>query len=158
MRLKILLNVLGGLFVILGLTMIFPMLVSFIYKGNDFNGFLISSTICIILGLPTWLLTRHNNSLTNKDGFAIVTFSWIFTAIAGALPFYFSGSIPNLTDAFFESMSGVTTTGASILGNINTLPHLKNGIESLPHGILFWRSFIQWIGGMGIIVFYIATI
>jgi len=69
-----------------------------------------------------------------------------------------SGAIPNITDAFFESMSGVTTTGATIIGNPVTLPHLPNGIESLPHGILFWRSFIQWIGGMGIIVFTIAIL
>ena len=103
-----------------------------------------------------WYFTRYNQSLTNRDGFAIVTFSWITTAVIGCLPFYLSGSIPNITDAFFESMSGVTTTGASILGNISTMPHLENGIESLPHGILFWRSFIQWIGGMGIIV--LATI
>jgi len=158
MRLKILLNVIGGLLVILGLTMILPIFISYFYEGNDLKGFLLSSSSCIGLGLPIWIFTRHNKTLTNKDGFAIVTFSWIFTAIAGALPFYFSGSIPNITDAFFESMSGVTTTGASILGNINTLPHLKNGIESLPHGVLFWRSFIQWIGGMGIIVFYIAIL
>lgn len=158
MRLKILLNVLGGLLVILGLAMILPIIISFSYGEYDLNGFIFSSIFCIGLGLPTWFITRHNNALTNKDGFAIVTFSWIFTAIAGALPFYFSGSIPNLTDAFFESMSGVTTTGATIIGNVSTLPHLTNGIESLPHGILFWRSFIQWIGGMGIIVFYIAIL
>ena len=158
MRLKILLNAIGGLLVIIGLTMILPIFISYFYGGNDLKGFLLSSSSCIGLGLPIWIFTRHNKTLTNKDGFAIVTFSWIFTAIAGALPFYFSGAIPNITDAFFESMSGVTTTGASILGNINTLPNLKNGIESLPHGVLFWRSFIQWIGGMGIIVFYIAIL
>lgn len=158
MRFKILLNILGSLLTILGCSMILPILISFGYGGNDLNGFLFSSAICIIVGFPIWFITRHNKTLTNRDGFAIVTFSWVFTAIAGALPFYFSGAIPNITDAFFESMSGVTTTGSSILGNINTLPHLKNGIESLPHGILFWRSFIQWIGGMGIVVFYIAIL
>lgn len=158
MRLKILLNVIGGLLVILGLTMILPIIISFIYKENDLNGFLVSLLLCVSVGLPIWALTRHNRTLTNRDGFAIVTFSWIFTAIVGAMPFYFSGAIPNFTDAFFESMSGVTTTGATIIGNIATLPNLENGIESLPHGILFWRSFIQWIGGMGIVVFYIAIL
>ena len=74
------------------------------------------------------------------------------------MPFYLTGAIPNFTDAFFESMSGVTTTGASIIGNPATLPNLPNGIESLSHGLLFWRSFIQWIGGMGIVVFYIAIL
>ena len=138
--------------------MIIPLSISWVFGESDFNGFLYSLLICITIGIPLWYSTRYNRNLTNRDGFAIVTFSWITTAVIGSLPFYLSGSIPNITDAFFESMSGVTTTGASILGNISTMPHLENGIESLPHGILFWRSFIQWIGGMGIIVFYIAIL
>ena len=158
MRFKPLFNTIGALLSILGFTMIIPMLISWVFGENDFNGFLFSFLVCITIGSPLWYFTRYNRSLTNRDGFAIVTFSWITTAVIGSLPFYLSGSIPNITDAFFESMSGVTTTGASILGNISTMPHLENGIESLPHGILFWRSFIQWIGGMGIIVFYIAIL
>ena len=158
MRPKPLLNILGALLSILGMTMIVPIFISYGYGESDLNGFLYSALICISIGLPVWIMTRHRRPLTNRDGFAIVTFSWIITAVAGALPFYFSGAIPNITDAFFESMSGVTTTGASIIGNTDTLPNLPNGIESLPHGILFWRSFIQWIGGMGIVVFYIAIL
>ena len=158
MRPKPLLNILGALLSILGMTMIVPIFISYGYGESDLNGFLYSALICISIGLPVWIMTRHRRPLTNRDGFAIVTFSWIITAVAGALPFYFSGAIPNITDAFFESMSGVTTTGASIIGNTVTLPNLPNGIESLPHGILFWRSFIQWIGGMGIVVFYIAIL
>ena len=148
MRIKTLLNILGALLSILGITMVVPIFISLGYGESDWEGFLISSIICVIVGFPTWFITRHNQSLTNRDGFAIVTFSWVLAGIAGSLPFYFSGAIPNVTDAFFESMSGVTTTGASIL----------NDIESLPHGVLYWRSFIQWIGGMGIIVFYIAVL
>jgi len=148
MRIKILLNILGALLSILGITMVVPIFISLGYGEPDWEGFLISSIICVIVGFPTWFITRHNQSLTNRDGFAIVTFSWVLAGIAGSFPFYFSGAIPNVTDAFFESMSGVTTTGASILNNI----------ESLPHGVLYWRSFIQWIGGMGIIVFYIAVL
>jgi trk system potassium uptake protein TrkH len=158
MRIKTLFNILGALLTILGISMAIPIIISFGYGESDLNGFVFSSLLCIGIGFPIWLLTRHSRSLTNRDGFAIVTFSWIATAVVGALPFYFSGAIPNVTDAFFESMSGVTTTGASIIGNIETLPHLANGIESLPHGILFWRSFLQWIGGMGIVVFYIAIL
>ena len=158
MRLKPLLNILGALLSILGMTMVVPIFISLGYGESDLNGLLYSALICIGVGSPIWLMTRHQRPLTNRDGFAIVTFSWIITAVAGALPFYFSGAIPNITDAFFESMSGVTTTGASIIGNTMTLPNLPNGIESLPHGILFWRSFIQWIGGMGIVVFYIAIL
>ena len=158
MRFRPLLNIIGALLSILGTTMVVPIFISLGYGESDLNGFLISSVLCIGLGLPLWLTTRYSRTLTNRDGFAIVTFSWIITAIIGALPFYFSGAIPDVTDAFFESMSGVTTTGASILGSTITHPHLENGIESLPHGILFWRSFIQWIGGMGIVVFYIAIL
>jgi len=158
MNIKTLLNVLGALLTILGITMVMPIFISIGYDEYDLYGFFYSSAICISIGLPVWFITRRNKSLTNRDGFAVVTFSWILAAVAGALPFYLSGAIPNLTDAFFESMSGVTTTGASIIGNPQTLPNLLNGVESLPHGILFWRSFIQWIGGMGIIVFYIAIL
>jgi len=160
MRIKTLLNILGALLAIIGITMLVPIFISISFGeiDRDLNGFLLSALICVSIGLPVWVFTRQNRSLTNRDGFAIVTFSWIITAIAGALPFYFSGSIPNITDAFFEAMSGVTTTGATIIGNPSTLPHLPNGIESLSHGILFWRSFLQWIGGMGIVVFYIAIL
>ena len=158
MNLKPLFNVLGALLTLLGITMVVPIFISYFTEGYDLFGFIYSSLICISIGTPIWFFTRHNKSLNNKVGFAVVTFSWIFAAIGSSLPFYLSGAIPNYTDAFFESMSGVTTTGATILGNPLTLPNLPNGIESLPYGILFWRSFIQWIGGMGIIVFYIAIL
>jgi len=158
MNFKPLLNVLGALLSLIGVTMLVPIFISFYLNENDLFGFIYSSLICVGIGTPLWFLTRNNKSLSNKIGFAVVTFSWVLTALAGALPFYISGAIPNFTDAFFESMSGVTTTGSTIIGNIETLPHLTNGIESLPSGILFWRSFIQWIGGMGIVVFYIAIL
>ena len=158
MKLKPLLNVLGALLTLLGITMVVPIFISFYLNGYDLLGFIYSALICIGIGIPVWFFTRNNKSLNNKAGFAVVTFSWVIAALAGALPFYLSGAIPNFTDAFFESMSGVTTTGASVIGNIETLPNLANGIESLPYGILFWRSFIQWIGGMGIVVFYIAIL
>jgi len=158
MNLKPLFNVLGALLTLLGITMVVPIFISYFTEGYDLFGFIYSSLICISIGTPIWFFTRHNKSLNNKVGFAVVTFSWIFAAIGSSLPFYLSGAIPNYTDAFFESMSGVTTTGATIIGNPLTLPNLPNGIESLPSGILFWRSFIQWIGGMGIIVFYIAIL
>ena len=144
--------------VLAGLSMIIPALIAWGYGESDFVGHLKSLGLCVLIGLPVWILTRKSRSLNSKDGFIIVTLAWILFAVVGALPFYLTGSIPNVTDAWFESMSGVTTTGATILGNINTLPNLENGIDSLPHGVLFWRSFIQWIGGMGIIVFTIAIL
>ena len=158
MSLKPLLNVLGALLTLIGITMLIPIFISFYFAGYDLFGFIYSALICVCIGTPVWFFTRNNKSLNNKVGFAVVTFSWIIAALAGSLPFYLSGAIPNFTDAFFESMSGVTTTGATIIGNPLTLSNLPNGIESLPYGILFWRSFIQWIGGMGIIVFYIAIL
>ena len=118
MRFKPLFNTIGALLSILGFTMIIPLLISWVLGESDFNGFLYSFLICITIGSPLWYFTRYNRNLTNRDGFAIVTFSWITTAVIGSLPFYLSGSIPNITDAFFESMSGVTTTGASILANM----------------------------------------
>ena len=158
MNIKTILNILAAMLVLTGLSMLFPALIAFIYGESDLYGHLISSLICVLLGLPIWVFTRKSKRLNSKDGFAIVTFAWITVALAGSLPFYLTGIIPNFTDAWFEAMSGVTTTGATIIGNSNTLPHLINGIESMPHGVLFWRSFLQWIGGMGIIVFTIAIL
>ena len=131
---------------------------SFYFGEPDLEGLLISSGITVSVSLPVWILTRGKVTISIKDGFAIVTLAWFSVALFSSLPFIMTGAIPNITDAFFESMSGVTTTGASILGNSATMPHLTNGIESLGKGILFWRSFIQWIGGMGIIVFSIAIL
>ena len=158
MNVKTIFNVLGAILTLTGLTMIIPALVAWGYDEPDLVGHLQSMGICVTIGIPVWLFTRKSRSLNSKDGFAIVTLSWILVALAGTLPFYLTGAIPNFTDAWFESMSGVTTTGASIIGNPQTLPHLPNGVESLTHGVLYWRSFIQWIGGMGIIVFTIAIL
>ncbi len=158
MNIKTIFNILAAMLVLTGLSMIVPALIAWGYGEPDLYGHLKSLAICVLVGLPIWFFTRKNRSLNSKDGFAIVALAWILVALAGAQPFYLTGAIPNFTDAWFESMSGVTTTGASIIGNDATLPNLANGIESLPHGVLFWRSFIQWIGGMGIIVFTIAIL
>lgn len=158
MHVKTILNILGAILALTGFTMMVPALIAWGYNEPDLVGHLQSMGICMGIGIPVWLFTRKSRSLNNKDGFVIVTLSWLLVALAGAMPFYLSGAIPNFTDAWFESMSGVTTTGATIIGNPNTLPHLPNGIESLTHGVLYWRSFIQWIGGMGIIVFTIAIL
>ena len=157
MNIRSVIRINAVLLTVLGVAMLIPASVAYGY-GEDVSAFLISATMCAVIGLSGWVFTRKHKKLTNKDGFTIVTIAWVVTALAGSLPFYIGGFIPNFTDAFFESMSGVTTTGATIIGNPLTLPNLPHGIESLPHGILFWRSFIQWIGGMGIIVFTIAIL
>ncbi len=158
MHVRSILNVLAAILAFLGLTMLFAAAWSFYYSEPDLEGILISSGITIAVSLPVWFMTRGKINLSVKDGFAIVTLVWFAVALFSALPFIMTGAIPSLVDAFFESMSGVTTTGASILGNPETHPHLTNGIESLSKGVLFWRSFTQWIGGMGIIVFSIAIL
>lgn len=158
MNYKTIFNILAMLTASFGVTMLIPAGIAWYYDEPVLIGFLISSAVCVLTGIPLWLFFKKERRLTNKDGFAIVAFSWLLAAALGAIPFYLTGIIPNITDAFFESMSGVTTTGATIIGSQVTLPHLPNGIESLPMSVLFWRSFIQWIGGMGIIVFYIAIL
>ncbi len=157
MNIRSVIRINAALLTVLGVAMLVPASVAYGY-GEDVSALLISATMCAVIGLSGWVFTRKHKKLTNKDGFTIVTIAWVVTALAGSLPFYIGGFIPNFTDAFFESMSGVTTTGATIIGNPLTLPNLPHGIESLPHGILFWRSFTQWIGGMGIIVFTIAIL
>ena len=121
---------------------------SLYYMDGDFNAILISVGITVGAGFIAWYTTRGESEIRVRDGFAIVTFGWITSAFFGALPFLISGSIASPVDAFFESMSGFTTTGASILIDV----------EALPHGILFWRSLTHWLGGMGIIVFSLAIL
>ena len=161
------LNIIGALMFFLGLSMIPSSLWSFFsstsysYSDKEFYDFLAiikSSFISIIIGLFLFLLTKYRRSnnaknLNSKDGFVIVTLGWIAIAVFGALPFYFSSTPLSFTNAFFESISGFTTTGASILGDASTYQ-----IEELSKGILFWRSFTHFIGGMGIIVFSIAIL
>ena len=124
--------------------------ISFYYGEQDWTAILTSSLITIGIGALLKYLTRNKKSkeLKKKDGYLIVTAGWIFMSIFGALPYIISGSIPDFSNAFFETISGYTTTGASILTDI----------EAVPNGILFWRSLTQWIGGMGIIVLALAIL
>ena len=102
MNIRSILNILAALLTLLGFSMLVPAGIAFGFGGSDLPGFLYSCAISIIIGLPIWFFTRKGYSVTNKDGFAIVTFAWIITGVVGALPFYLSGAIPNITDAFFE--------------------------------------------------------
>ena len=123
--------------------------VAIIYKGPDIKAFIISAVITAISASGLIYLGRDSDGQMGKrEGFLVVSLVWVLFSFFGMLPFIISGSIPSITDSFFETMSGFTTTGASILNNI----------EELPHGILFWRSLIQWLGGMGIIVFTLAIL
>jgi trk system potassium uptake protein TrkH len=145
---RAILNVLFALLIFLGIMLIFPALISFFYKENDLYSFIQAIGISISIGTIGFFLTRTSAELRAKDGFIIVTLGWILFSALGALPFYFSGYFANYTDCFFETMSGFSTTGASILTDI----------EALPHGILFWRSLTHWLGGMGIILLSLAIL
>ena len=146
--------IIGVLLIILGLSMSLSAAWSLYYNDGDFIPILQSIVTTISFGIILVLFFRNKEKkeLTTRDGFAIVTIGWISMVIFSALPFYFSG-ILSYTNSFFEAMSGLTTTGATVLGHSATLM-----VEDMPHGLLFWRSFTQFIGGMGIIVFSIAIL
>lgn len=141
--------VLGSLLRIEGVLMSIPLVLSFVYReGPAQKAFLITVLVCFVLGT----LIRHrepeNKSIYGREGFVVVALSWIVMSLFGAMPFYLSGAIKGFINCFFETVSGFTTTGASILTEI----------EGLPMSILFWRSFTHWIGGMGILVFMLAIL
>ena len=132
------------------LFMLMATVVAFLYKGGDFYPLLISSGILFGVGISLYAIGFRANEYTagRREGMLTVTLTWLLLSLLGMLPFYLGGYIDNITDAFFETMSGFTSTGATVLDNI----------ESLPHGLLFWRGMTQWIGGLGIIMFTIAVL
>ena len=141
-------RVLGLLVFATGAAMTLPLLVSLGYREPEWRWFAICIGIaCTVGGLVMWLC-RGRSELHNRDGFLIVSLGWFSAGLVGALPFWLSGVIPSFTDAVFESISGFTTTGASILPNV----------EVLGHGPALWRCMIQWLGGMGIVVLSVAIL
>lgn len=146
---KVIFRILGLLTFLLGICMALTVPIALFYGDGDAMSLLISALIALVIGLIVSTIFKSDKTQMGKrEGFLIVTLSWIIFSVFGSLPFVISGEIPSYTDAFFETMSGFTTTGASILTDI----------ESLPHGLLFWRSMTQWLGGMGIIVLSIAIL
>ncbi len=148
MNIKLLIHVLSGLVIFLGFALLIPFLSSVYYKDISLAIFSAPALACIAIGFLIFKFTKSHAQLALREGFAVVTFSWLIFALVGAIPFYASGAIPSFVDCFFESMSGLTTTGSSILTDI----------ESMPKSILLWRSFTQWLGGMGIIVLSVAIL
>jgi len=149
MKFRVIFNILGLLLLIEGISMLLPLGVSLYYNEPDIFALFLSSGLTIFAGALMWYSTRRGNkSIGKKEGYIIVSLVWIIFSLFGSLPFVISGYIESYTDAFFETISGFTTTGASIL----------NDIERLPHGLLFWRSMTQWLGGMGIIVLSLAIL
>ena len=132
----------------LSLCLLIPGLIDY-FSGETQSLYLFKiAGFSFIAAIPVWLLSRKARSFSNRDVFLVTVFSWVLAAIFGSFPFYFSGYFPSYPDALFEAVSGVTTTGATILTDI----------ESLPKSILLWRAFLQWIGGLGIVVFTIALL
>ncbi len=146
---KIIFHFLGLLLLFNGGFMLLSALVSLIYKdGVTFQIFL-AGIIILLVGVVSMVFTRrHKKEINKREGYIVVSFGWVIMSLSGTLPYVLTESIPSFTNAFFETMSGYTTTGASIL----------NDIEAVPKGILFWRSLTHWIGGMGIIVLAIAIL
>ena len=132
----------------LSLCLLIPGLIDY-FSGETQSLYLFKiAGFSFIAAIPVWFLSRKARSFSNRDVFLVTVFSWVLAAIFGSFPFYFSGYFPSYPDALFEAVSGVTTTGATILTDI----------ESLPKSILLWRAFLQWIGGLGIVVFTIALL
>lgn len=148
MNKKMIIFTLGKLLQITGLLMYIPVLVAIIYQETEGISFAILGAL--IFGLGTIISFKHpaKKNIYAREGFVIVALSWILISIFGALPFCLTGEIPSFIDAFFEMVSGFTTTGSSILSDV----------EALSHASLFWRSFSHWLGGMGILVFVIAFV
>jgi len=148
MNFKMVLKSLGILLICEALLMLPSFLVALFYADGDAVSFAVSIVMLAVLGFLMLKVKPASRSIYARDGFAIVAFGWILISFFGGLPFYLSGAIPSYVDCFFESSSGFTTTGATILKQI----------EGLPRGILFWRSFTHWIGGMGVLIFTLAIL
>ncbi len=148
MNYPMILHTLGWVVSFEGICMLLPFLCALGFSEQNPFLFLICMGICLIVGIPLTLIRPKVKTMFAKEGFVIVALSWIFLSIFGALPFYLSREIPSFIDALFETASGFSTTGASILKDV----------EVLSKSIVFWRSFTHWIGGMGVIVFLVALL
>ena len=142
-------KVFGVLLFMETLFLLISALIALFYGEGDFLPFLYSALIAGVVGAILFFPNRHEKgNLKRKDCYIIISGIWVVFSLFGMIPLLLYGSVDNLTDAFFESMSGFTTTGASVLNNI----------DEQPHGILFWRSITQWLGGLGIMLFSIALL
>ncbi|MBP3922937.1 MAG: TrkH family potassium uptake protein [Ruminiclostridium sp.] len=146
MNYKMISYILGWILIFAAAFMTVPMITAIIYEEVTFFYFLGTAIVCLIIGRLLTFKKRKNTNLYAREGFIIVALSWIVLSLCGTIPMWLSGAIPSFVDALFETVSGFTTTGASIL----------NDVEAMPKCILMWRSFTHWIGGMGVLVFIMA--
>ena len=146
---KIIYKILGTLLFIEVSLMLWSLVVAFVHHEDDVPAFIISIIVTAMAGIALKYLGHNaDNTLSRRDAYLVVSLAWVVFSLFGTMPYIIGGYIGNFTDAFFETMSGFSTTGATIL----------NDVEVLPHGILFWRSLTQWIGGLGIVFFTIALL
>lgn len=143
--------IVGWVMVIIAAMLLLPMIVSIIYRESTWVYFLLVSGICALVGGVSSKFKPKNKQMYSREGYAACAITWIMLSVIGCLPFVISGEIPNFTNALFETVSGFTTTGCTILGN-------DIAIEDLSKGMTFWRCFTNWAGGMGILVFILAVI
>lgn len=149
LNLKLIYKILGALLLLETFVMGVALAMAVVYQEDDIMAFIIAMIVTMAAALALRFIGQDaENSLGRRDAYLLVTLTWIIFSFFGSLPFLISGYIPSFTDAYFETMSGFSTTGASII----------ESVESLPHGILFWRSLTQWIGGLGIVFFTIAIL
>ncbi|MBS1331884.1 MAG: TrkH family potassium uptake protein [Christensenellaceae bacterium] len=149
MNKRLVLRLLGAILLIEALAMAPSLAISLLYGDGDALALLSSMALLAALGFPAWRFAHpREQNLRAREGFLVVALSWVLLSAFGALPFVISGLIPNYIDAFFEAVSGFTTTGATLMGNF----------EGLPRGVMFWRSFTHWIGGMGVLVLTLALL
>lgn len=151
MNIRLVLHIIGNMLKLLGVVMLIPAAFPLLYGQDDLLAILASAVITAVFGFALERITKPDGAVTElgrKEGFLVATLAWLACSVFGALPFLIYGALTNPVDAFFESVSGFTTTGSSVIRDV----------ETLPHGILFWRSFTQWLGGMGIILLGIAIL
>lgn len=148
MNRKLVAKVLGALLVVEGLALLLPALVAFFRQDGSMDAFLLTAVISLLLGIPLMLMDTAGMHMKHRDGFACAGLGWIVLAAVGALPYVLSGTLPNYIDALFETVSGFTTTGASVIADV----------EALPAGVQFWRSLTNWMGGMGVLVMVLALL
>lgn len=148
MNIKMILKSLGVVLIVEAVCMVPSLIVSIIYGDDGFPAFIYSMVACLVAGMAMYQVNTDNKNFYARDGFSFVALSWITVSVFGSLPFILSNSVPSFMDAVFESVSGFTTTGASILKQV----------EGLPKSILFWRSTTIWMGGMGVLVLTLAVL
>ena len=148
MNIKMILYVLGYIMKLEGALLVLPLFVTMYYKEGNIPAFLLTILILFVFGHMMSFKKPKNTIIYAKEGFVIVALSWFALSLFGALPFTISGEIPNYIDAVFEVISGFTTTGSSVLTDV----------EAMSKGLLFWRSFTHWIGGMGVLVFVLSIV